>query len=276
VKIKKEHRREEEVMAIIYEKKGKVAFITIDRPQALNATDMETLQEIVEARRDFESDNNLRVAVLTGSGGKSFCAGMDLKKTMPPAGDPTRSVAAQFWNTETQYDWEMISAPVSKPMIAAVNGYCLGGGLELALTCEIRIASDNASFGAPEVKVGSMPGGGATQRLIRQLPLAIAAKMLFTGERIDARQALQWGLVSDVVPLDQLMPTAGKIAETIADSAPLSLKAIKTAIQEGQNLPLEKGLLIERFLYGMLRDTQDRIEGRKAFAEKRKPDYKGY
>jgi E-phenylitaconyl-CoA hydratase len=263
-------------MAIIYEKKGRVAFITINRPEVLNATDFETMGEIVEARRNFDEDENLRVAVITGSGGKSFCAGADLKKTSPPAGDPTRSVAAQFWNKETTIDWQLISGQVSKPMIAAVNGYCLGGGLEIALTCEIRIASENATFGAPEVRVGSMPGGGATQRLIRQLPMAIAAKMLFTGERIDARQALQWGLVSDVVPLADLIPTAERIANQIAEGAPLSLKAIKTAIQEGQSLPIEKGLLVERFLYGMLRDTQDRLEGRKAFAEKRPADYKGY
>ena len=262
--------------SIIYEKKGKVGYITINRPEALNATTPETLREIVEARRDFEGDDALRVLVLTGSGTKSFCAGMDLKKTMPPAGDPTKSVAAQFWKRETQYDWEMISAPVSKPMIAAVNGYCLGGGLELALTCEMRIASESATFGAPEVRVGSMPGGGATQRLIRQLPMAIAARMLFTGERISAQQALQWGLVSDVVAPGELMAAAEKMANQVAEGAPLSLKAIKAAIQEGQSLPLEKGLLIERFLYGMLRDTQDRIEGRKAFAEKRKADYKGY
>ena len=178
---------------------------------------------------------------------------------------------------DMHYDWELITAfDISKPMIAAISGYCLGGGLELAMTCDIRIASDDAQFGAPEVRVGSMPGGGATQRLVRELPLAVAAKMLFVGDRIDAKQALQWGLVSDIVSSAELMPTAESIAEQVANAAPLSLKAIKMAIKEGQNLSLDKGLLIERFLYGMLRDTQDRIEGRKAFAEKRTPKYKGY
>ena len=263
-------------MAILYEKQGKVAIITINRPQVHNATDFETMGEIVEARRDFDSDDNLRVAIITGIGEKAFCAGADLKKTSPPSGDLTQSVAAQFWKRDTTVDWQLISEQVSKPMIAAVNGYCLGGGLEIALTCEIRIASDNATFGAPEVRVGSMPGGGATQRLIRQLPMAFAAKMLFTGETIDAKLALQWGLVSDVVPLAELIPTAKRIANQIAEGAPLSLRAIKTAIVEGQSLPVEKGLLVERFLYGMLRDTHDRMEGRKAFAEKRKAEYKGY
>ena len=264
-------------MAIIYEKKGRVAYITINRPEVLNALDPETMREIVEARRDFDADNDLQVAIVSSVGGKAFCVGADLKKTMPPAGDPTNSVAAQFWKPDTRYDWELITAfDISKPMIAAISGYCLGGGLELALTCDIRIASEDAQFGAPEVRVGSMPGGGATQRLIRELPLAVAAKMLFVGDRIDARQALQWGLVSDVVTAAELMPAAESIADQVANGAPLSLKAIKMAIKEGQNLSLDKGLLIERFLYGMLRDTQDRIEGRKAFAEKRTPKYKGY
>jgi E-phenylitaconyl-CoA hydratase/naphthyl-2-hydroxymethylsuccinyl-CoA hydratase len=162
-----------------------------------------------------------------------------------------------------------------KPIVCAINGYAIGGGLEMALACDIRFASDNASFGLSEVKVGSLPGLGGTQRLIRAIPKAVAMRMMLTGDRINAQEAQRIGLISDVVPAEKLMDTAKAIAEKIAANAPLSVKAAKQAVVIGSDLPLKQASALEYLLWGILRDSEDRIEGRKAFAEKRPPEYKG-
>jgi Enoyl-CoA hydratase/carnithine racemase len=254
-------------MGVLFEKDGQVAIVTLNRPEALNALDPESWEELKQIWHNIKTDPEIRVAVLTGAGDRSFCTGSDMKKTMPPK----ESFASIYFETES------LIAPMEmwKPIICAVNGFAIGGGLEMALACDIRIASVKASFGLSEVKVGSLPGLGGTQRLLRAIPQAIAMKMLLTGERIDAPEAYRVGLVSNVVEPGELLSTAKNMAGKIANNAPLSVKAAKQAVAVGSDLPLKQGMAYENLLWGILRDTEDRIEGRIAFAEKRPPQYKG-
>jgi E-phenylitaconyl-CoA hydratase len=162
-----------------------------------------------------------------------------------------------------------------KPIICAVNGYAMGGGMELALACDIRLASENAQFALSEVRIGSIPGAGGTQNLPRVIGRSDAMLMLLTGDRVDAQEALRTGLVSKVVPREQLLETALAIAGRIAQNAPLSVRAVKRLVRDGASLPLAQGMAMESYVFGMLRDTEDRIEGRRAFQEKRPPVYRG-
>ena len=259
----------EKLVALIFEKKGRIALIKLNRPEAMNAIDPDTRVELREAWERFRRDDDLWVAILTGEGDRAFCAGADLKKTMPTG----ENYAITLFRDERV----PITPPLDlyKPVIAAVNGYAMGGGCELALACDIRIASEKAVFGLSEVRVASIPGAGGTQRLLRMIPHAIAMKMLLTGGRIDAQEAYRVGLVSDVVPHDQLMAKAEEIAQAICENGPLAVRAVKMAAMQGANMTLDQGLMVENLLWGILRDTEDRIEGRRAFAEKRKPQYKG-
>jgi len=261
-------------MGIEYEKRGHIAIITINRPEAMNALDPETNKELIRAWIDFRDDRELRVAIVTGAGDKAFCAGADLKRI------------GEFYSltpferreiTEQQPALGGITRNLSiwKPIIAAINGVCLAGGFELALACDIRIASENATFGLTEVKWGIMPGAGGTQRLPRIIPLSKALEMILTGEQIDAKEAERVGLVNQVVPLPDLLPTALKIAEKICGNGPLAVRAAKEAILRGLDLPLEEGLRLEQFLAEPLRQSEDAREGIRAFAEKRKPIFKG-
>src|SRR5688572_3159414 len=237
----------------------------------MNALDHETREELVKIWEQVRHDDTIWVVVVTGAGDKAFCAGADLKKSVPAA--------------EESFAQQMFSNPVSqstaahmetdKPIIAAVNGYAMGGGMEIALACDIRIASEKAQFALSEAKIGSIPGSGGTQRLPRAIGLSDAMLMLLTGDRIDAREALRTGPVSKVVPPAQLMPAAMEIAAKIAANAPLSVRAIKRLVKRGLDLPLASAIDSERYVFGLLYQSEDRIEGRKAFAEKRKPDYKG-
>lgn len=253
---------------LLFEKEGHVAYITMNNPDALNALPPESWEELSEIWGKIKKDNDIWVSVVTGTGDRAFCTGTDLKKTAKMAEESFVS---------TYFDYEGFLSPMKmwKPIIAAVNGYALGGGLEMALTCDLRIASSNASFGLTEVRVGSLAGLGGIQRLIRSIPRAVAMKMLLTGERINAQEALRVGLVSDVVEPQDLMSTAKKIANTIAGNAPLSVRAAKQTAVIGSDLPVEQGIQLDYMLWGILRDTEDRLEGRKAFAEKRPPQYKG-
>lgn len=253
---------------LIFEKEGHVAYITMNNPDALNALPPESWVELGELWKKIKKDDDIWVSVVTGIGDRAFCTGTDLKKTAKMAEESFVS---------TYFDYEGFLSPMKmwKPIIAAVNGYALGGGLEMALTCDLRIASSKASFGLTEVRVGSLAGLGGIQRLIRSIPKAVAMKMLLTGERINAQEALRIGLISDVVEPQDLMSTAKKIANTIAGNAPLSVRAAKQAAVIGSDLPVEQGIQLDYMLWGILRDTEDRLEGRKAFAEKRPPQYKG-
>jgi E-phenylitaconyl-CoA hydratase len=255
-------------MPVDFEKRGHVAYITINRPEAMNALDPSSIQSLDRIWQEVKDDPAVRVSVLTGAGPKSFCTGTDMKST--PA--PTECMAAIYLR-----DGQPILPRMKmwKPIIAAINGYAVGGGLEIALACDMRIATTNAKFGLTEVKVASLAGLNGTQMLPRVLPHAIAMKMLLTGDMISADEALRYGLVSDVVEPASLMETASMYAEKIANAAPLSVQAAKQAAILGQDMPLEHGILFAHMLWGTLRDTEDRKEGFKAFAEKRQPQWRG-
>jgi E-phenylitaconyl-CoA hydratase len=255
-------------MSVTVTSHGWVSLITLDRAEARNALSLEMRDELERALAAFEADGDKRVAVLTGAGDKAFCAGADLAAGSPPS----RGVAAQLdrGNRSLVRDLDL-----SKPLIAAINGMALGGGLELALLCDIRIASRTATFALPEVKIGSMPGSGGTQRLPRSIAVGHAMLLALSGERITADEALQMGLVSRVVESADLLSATMQVAERIADNAPLAVRMTRKAIREGMELPLAQGLALERTLFNLIRDTEDRAEGRNAFREKRKPVFKG-
>jgi E-phenylitaconyl-CoA hydratase len=247
-----------------------IATITLDRPEAMNAIDPETGQALQDAWKRVQLDPEIRVAVLSAVGEKAFCTGADLKKSMPPPG----SAAAQMYGGGSS-PLDLSRLHTDKPLVAAINGYAFGGGLELALMCDIRIASDNAVFALPEARIGSIPGAGGTQRLIRAMGRSDAMLLLLTGDRMDTAQALRTGLVSQVVPPGELAQVARQIALRIASNAPLSLMAIKRLALQGSDLPLAAGLELERQAFGVLRNSEDRIEGRQAFVEKRAPHFRG-
>jgi len=247
-----------------------IALVTLDRPEAMNSIDPESNEQLLAAWEEVSRSEHIRVLVVTGAGERAFCTGADLKKTMPPA----ESAARQLYGDRARA-LNFGSLQTHKPVIAAINGYALGGGLELALLADLRICSDNAQFGLPEVRVGSIPGAGGTQRLIRAVGQSDAMWMLLTGERIDAQEALRIGLVSKVVPLSGLLDSAMGLARAIAANAPLALTAVKRLALTGRELPLASGLELERQAFGLLRDTDDRLEGRRAFAEKRAPVFRG-
>jgi len=249
-----------------------VATITLDRPEALNALDPETQQELWDAFHAAKNDPAIRVVIVTGAGERAFCVGADLKKTMPPS----ESHAQLTFGSGPQAPRWIDAIEMDKPILCAVNGMAMGGGLELALACDIRICADTAVFALPEVKVGSIPGAGGTQRLPRAIGMSDAMLMLLAAERIDAAEAHRIGLVSRVVPQDRLMETARTIAGRIAANAPLAVNAVKALVRRGINLPLADAIREERMTWGLLRDTKDRIEGRVAFKEKRSPVYKGH
>lgn len=246
-----------------------VMTLTLNRPAAGNSLDPETVEKLQASWDRAARDEEIAVIVITGAGDRFFCTGSDLKKTPPPA----ESFIGSFLHGRHP----TITPPIDlrKPVIAAINGMAVGGGLEIALGCDLRIASANAEFGLSEVRIGSIAGQGGTQRLPRAIPSAVAMKMLLTGERIDAAEALRVGLVSDVYPEGELQQAARELADKISSAAPLSVRAAKVAATNGRDLPLRDGLLLETQLGGLLRDTEDRLEGRAAFAEKRKPAWKG-
>jgi len=247
-----------------------VATLTLNRPEAMNSIDPDMRAQLHAAWKRIKEDDRIRVAVLTGAGEKAFCTGSDLKKTMPP-----KESFAELNFGRPQSDHLLEGLDTDKPLICAVNGYAMGGGMELALACDVRIASDNAVFALSEVRIGSIPGAGGTQRLPRAIGISNAMLMLLTGDRIDAAEALRVGLVSKVVPRQELLPAALDIARRIAGNAPLSVRAIKRLVYDGMDMPLPSALNSERYVFGLLRDTEDRIEGRLAFQEKRAPVYKG-
>ncbi len=253
----------------------KIAVITINRPEAMNAIDPETNEQLDKIWDEFRSNPDLWVAVLTGAGPKAFSAGADLKKMVPfnaarTAVDGRESMEkphAAFGSILRNYT-------TFKPMIAAVNGLCLGGGLEIALACDIRYASANATFGFPETKWGLIPGGGGTQRLPRTISSSYAMEMMFTGKTIDAQEALRIGLVSKVVPPEELMDAAMELAQTICERAPLAVRGVKECVMRCAHMPLEEALRYEASMRDYLRYTEDSKEGPRAFAEKRKAEFK--
>jgi enoyl-CoA hydratase/carnithine racemase len=253
-------------MSIIYEKKDRVAYIVINRPEVNNAIDGKTNEKLYNVWSDFRDDPNCWVAVFSGAGEKSFSAGADLTnmENLRKSIDGGHSFGGITRNFET---W--------KPIIAAVNGSAFGGGVEMMLACDIRIASHKAKFGLTEVKLGMIPGAGGTQRLIRNVPRCLAFEMLLLGKIIDAEEAYRIHLVNKIVPYEDLMTTATNLAKDICEVGPLAVRAGKEAMSRGLLMPLEEGLRLESLLVKILRETEDVKEGIKAFREKRNPVFKG-
>ena len=255
-------------MKVIYDVEDKVARVTINRPEAMNAMDADVYAELSRAWTDVRDNPDVWVAIITGAGEKAFTAGADLKTRITQ----TRERADFFL---TQRDMILNRGlDVWKPVIAAVNGYCLAGGMTLLFATDIRIAASHAVFEISEVKRGILPGNGGTQRALRQLPYAIAMEMLLLGRRLTADEALGYGLVNRVVPLAELMPTAEAYAQKLCENGPLALRAVKELAIRSQSVPLEHGLRLEEAFQEFLRTTEDAKEGPRAFAEKRKPAYK--
>ena len=256
-------------MAIVeYTKEGKIAIFTINRPEVLGALNLEGMKQLHNALLDFRDDDGLWVGIITGTGDKVFSAGVDAKDYLPFV----RRTADKPWQRPAGI---MRGLNIWKPLIAACNGLTIGGGLELSLACDIIIASENASFGLPEVRLGLCPGGGGTQRLPRTIPIRLAAEMLFTGKIIDAQEAYRIGLVNKVVPLDKLMPEARKLAESICEAGPLAVRTAKEMMIRGLSMSLEDGLQLEDDFQRYIMSTKDFEEGITAFREKRKPKFEG-
>jgi E-phenylitaconyl-CoA hydratase len=257
-------------MAIRYDKDGKIATITINRPEVMNAMDRDTSRELAEAFQDFDRDEQLLVAIVTGAGDKAFSAGADLKRMYGRAEDGN---IGEIWDADRQ--WRLGQRlQVWKPVIAAINGYCLAGGLELALGCDIRIASETASFGCPEVRWGILHGYGAL-RLPKTIPLSAAMELLLTGERISAQEAHRLGIVSRVVPAAELMPTVHQLAAKICANGPLAVRVTKELAWRGLEMSIDDALRLYTAVGALVRASDDAREGPRAFAEKRQPQFKG-
>jgi enoyl-CoA hydratase/carnithine racemase len=262
-------------MSIDYQKEGKIAIFTINNPDVLNALSPAEVAEWTENLIDFREDKNLWVGIVTGAGEKAFCTGLNLKSAggggPPPGGQGGNAPAPRPAPQETLVK----GLKLWKPLIAAVNGYAFGGGFEIALACDIRIAAENARFGLTEVTLGLIPGWGGSQRLPRMIPFGKAAEMLLMGRRIEAQEALNLNLVSKVVPQKDLMATAKEWANQICNCAPLAVWTAKEAMVRGIDMTLAEGLNLEGELGRKVMSSKDFAEGRKAFMEKRKAEYKG-
>lgn len=251
------------------EREGFVAVVTIDRPQVANCLDTPTLHALRDAVASLAGDTDARAVLFTSAGEKAFCAGADLKERIGMDPGAVRDYIRTIRDTLTAI------ARMPQPTIAAVNGAALGGGTELALACDIRIAAAGATLGLTETGLGIIPGGGGTQRLSRLIGLGRAKEMIFTARRVGSEEALQIGLVHEVVPLEMLTARAAELAQRIASNAPVAVRAAKEAVDRGIELSLDEGLALESALYERTLDTKDRLEGLAAFREKRKPEYRG-
>lgn len=255
---------------ILVEREGAVAIVTINRPKVLNALNTPTVTEIEAVFDELERDASVRAIVVTGAGDRSFVAGADINELRAMSG----AAAARAYTGRGQAILTKIEH-LSKPVIAAINGYALGGGLELALACDIRIAADTARLGIPEINLGLIPGYGGTQRLPRLVGKGMAKLMALTGDHLPADEAYRIGLVERVVPAAELRTAALALAQKLAEKAPVAVKMIKEAINHGVEADLTRGLAIESQAMAICFATEDRIEGTSAFLEKRKPQWKG-
>ncbi len=256
-------------MAIDVERDGHVATITINRPDKLNAFDTEQLEALLERVRELSAEGEVRAVIITGAGDRAFAAGADIAEMR----DKSPSEAFAFARLGHAVGRAIELAP--QPYIAAVNGYALGGGCEIALACDIRLAADSAVLGQPEVTLGIPPGWGGTQRLTRLVGPGAAAELIFTGRRVNAEEALRIGLVNAVYPREQLMDRAREMAQQIAANAPLAVRASKEAIRRVFDVDVEAGLAYEAQLFALTFDTVDQKAGMTAFLERRKPSYEG-
>ncbi len=255
--------------AVRYEAQGGVATITLDRPEVLNAMNNVMREELLDVFTRLRTDDQIRAVVVTGAGERAFSAGADIREFLEPP-IPTR-----FREERRRLDFRHEMDRCPQPLIAAIRGYALGGGLELALACDIRIATEDAQLGLTEINLAIIPGGGGTQRLPRLVGRGKALEMILTGMRVPAAEALRIGLVERVVPVDDLLPAAHALAHAMAEKAPIALRYAKEAVVGGLQLPLADGLRLENDLATLLRTTEDRVEGARAFVEKRKPRWSG-
>jgi enoyl-CoA hydratase len=252
---------------LIYEKRDRIGYVTLNRPERLNALNFQMRDDITAVCREIAADNDVWVVIWTGAGDRAFCAGADIREGefgMSQIEARNRRVYNPFHSAIQNLD---------RPNIAAINGFALGGGLEIALACDIRIASEKAELGLPEVTLGRIPGAGGTQRLPRLVGPGLALELILTGKRISAQEAYRIGLVNQVVPPDKLMSAAEEVANTILQRAPLAVRFAKEAVLRGLSMTLEQGLVHETSLSVLLLSTEDRREGEKAFQEKRAPRF---
>lgn len=256
--------------AILREKRDAVAILTINRPATLNALDVPTILELGDAFGELEADAAVRAIVITGAGERAFVAGGDIADL-----DSRRGLAHYLEFAELIHRVFARIERCDKPTIGAVNGWALGGGTELVLSLDLRVAADTAKFGLPEINLGLFPGAGGTQRIVRQLPLCRAKELMFLGEHISAQEAAAIGLVNRVVPKAEVLPAALELAAKAAAKSPLVLKLLKRTLREGADMPLPQALAYEQAMIGLVFDSADAHEGCRAFLEKRRADFKG-
>ncbi len=254
---------------ILLDKQENIATVTISRPPVLNALNDETITELIDCFSELQKDSKVLVIILTGAGEKAFVSGADINelKVVDAFGGVKKSLKGQ--------ELMFLMEGLDKAVIGAINGYALGGGCELALACDIRIASENAKLGLPEVSLGIFPGYGGTQRLPRLVGLGKAKELIFTGDLIDASEALRIGLVEKVVPLPELLPICKNLAAKIASRGPLAVKLAKKCINLSLDVDLKTGCDYEATQFGVICTSQDKLEGTSAFLEKRKPNFIG-
>ncbi|RJQ75218.1 MAG: hypothetical protein C4519_16055 [Desulfobacteraceae bacterium] len=255
---------------ILYEKEQHIGMVTLNRPERLNALSFKLREELLDVFTEMEKDEDVIVVILTG-GPKAFSAGADIKER-------SGMVATQpqiYFNQQKTHRFFSMIENFEKPVIGAISGVAVGGGCELALVCDIRIASETAKFGVPEVKIGVIPAAGGTQRLPRIIGVTKAKELLFTGDFIDAQEAYRLNLVNKIVPVDSLIDEAREMARKLIANPPLSIKFAKRAVNAGMQMDLASGLDYEAHCAALLSVSEDRIEGFKAFTEKRKPQFKG-
>jgi E-phenylitaconyl-CoA hydratase len=259
---------------VLSETRERIAYITLNRPEALNALNVPLRRALHEALVAFERDDDAWVAIITGAGSRAFSAGADLKEmSARKQAELAADYRDPFWGPQAPALNRGLR--IGKPIIAAINGYCLAGGLELALSCDIRVAAEHAEFGLKEVQRGIIPGAGGTQRLPRAIPLNIALELMLTGDHMSAADAYRLGLVNHIVPADGVMAKSEEIARKICANAPLAVRAIKESAYRGLDTTLEEGLRVEALLAKVIGATEDSREGPRAFAEKRPAQFKG-
>ena len=253
---------------ILLERRGRVALVTINRPEKLNALNIKTREELADVLAELRVDDEIRVVVLTGAGEKAFVAGADINEFAGRTAVQQRAVmkAKSIFTAAEEFP---------KPLIAMINGFCLGGGCELALSCDLRVASEKARFGQPEINLGIIPGGGGTQRLTRLIGEGKAMEMILTGNMIDAQEAHRLGLVNQVAPVAELEAKTMELANKIAEKSPVALAMAKTAVKNAARTTLREGLDTEIDLFALCFSSEDKEEGVRAFLEKRAPEFKG-
>lgn len=254
---------------VLTETRDHIAWVTLNRPEAMNALSMQLRADLAAAMRAAEADPDVRVMVVRGAGDRAFCAGADIKEFVEVPSPPA------YRQARVPESWISPFDHTKKPIIASIHGHCLGGGLEVALACDIRIAAEDASFGLPETGLGIMTGVGGSQRLPRMVGLAQALDMILTGDRIDGKRAREIGLVTRVVPRADLAAETEALALRLAARPPTAMAFAKEAVRAAQDLPLRDGMRLEVDLLTHLLNTEDRLEAARAFREKRKPQFTG-